>query len=207
MAKSVSDKSAPTGRRRNRTVEVFDASVEVFYEKGYTAAAIQDVADVVGMLKGSLYYYIDSKEDLLMRICERVHVESRQMLAEALALDVSPLERLRGFIYAHVRWYLENRKMVGVYFRDWRFLTGEQAKIVVERQRGYAKSMRELIVAAKESGEGDPELNERYAAFYILAAVNAVPHWYRPQGRDSIETIASNYADLTVATVVGSHRQ
>src|SRR4051812_25001793 len=52
-------------KKRNREAEVIDAAVEVFFEKGYSAASIQDVADRVGVLKGSLYYYIDSKEDLL----------------------------------------------------------------------------------------------------------------------------------------------
>ena len=44
-----------------------------FHEKGYEATSIQDIADAVGILKGSLYYYITSKEDLLFEILEDVH--------------------------------------------------------------------------------------------------------------------------------------
>ena len=57
--------------RRNREHEVVEAAVKVFYEKGYAASTIQDVADVVGVLKGSLYHYISSKEDLLFRILQQ----------------------------------------------------------------------------------------------------------------------------------------
>ena len=45
--------------------EIVDAAAAVFQRKGYEAASTADVADAVGMLKGSLYYYINSKEELL----------------------------------------------------------------------------------------------------------------------------------------------
>ena len=57
-------------RRRNRGQDVIEAAIRVFHKKGYASASIQDVAAEVGVLKGSLYHYIDSKEDLLARIFE-----------------------------------------------------------------------------------------------------------------------------------------
>ena len=59
--------------RSPREQQILDAAAVVFYEKGYAAASIQDVADAVGILKGSLYYYIDSKEDLLFEILRDAH--------------------------------------------------------------------------------------------------------------------------------------
>jgi DNA-binding transcriptional regulator YbjK len=64
-----SNPRVPTARR-NRSDEILQAAIEIFHQKGYAAASIQDVADTVGVLKGSLYHYIDSKEDLLARIFE-----------------------------------------------------------------------------------------------------------------------------------------
>ena len=61
MAGQASANGAKPRRRPNREADVIDAAIEVFYQRGYAAATIQDVADKVGVLKGSLYYYIDSK--------------------------------------------------------------------------------------------------------------------------------------------------
>lgn len=191
-------------RRRNRHEEVIDAAVEIFYDKGYSAAAIQDVADAVGVLKGSLYYYIDTKEDLLFRICERVHEQSRAILDEVLERDLGPIERIRAYIYEHVKWYLENTKLVGVFFREWRYLSGERLEQVAANRRGYDRTVRKLIADARKNGEISQDLNEKYASFYILAAVNAVPDWYRSGGRDSAHKIADAYADLTVGTLTGT---
>src|SRR2546423_12864337 len=112
--------TARSTKKTNRQAEVTEAAIEIFWQKGYRAASIQDVADKVGVLKGSLYYYIESKEDLLWRIIEDVHAQSSEILEESLALDVDPIERIRLFIERHVEWYLNNVKEVTVFFREWR---------------------------------------------------------------------------------------
>ena len=73
------------------------AAAKVFYERGYSAATVQDIADELGILKGSLYHYIKTKEDLLFRVFEQVHKEVEAILEEVLAVEgVDPLERIRA---------------------------------------------------------------------------------------------------------------
>jgi TetR/AcrR family transcriptional regulator, cholesterol catabolism regulator len=196
--------TVPSPQRRNREVEVLDAATEVFAQKGYPAASIQEVADRVGVLKGSLYYYIQSKEDLLARIVDEVHGQSAAILAEVHTLDVTPLDRIRIYIERHVEWYLRNRTQVSVFFREWRHLTGERLESVMERRRGYDIAMRELVSAAQDAGEIDPGLQPRYASLFILAAVNSVPDWYNERGPDSPGRIAETYADMTVGLLKGT---
>ena len=61
--------------REERWSELIEVATDVFYAKGYDAASLQDSADRLGMLKGSLYYYIRSKEDLLFDVIKAVHEE------------------------------------------------------------------------------------------------------------------------------------
>jgi AcrR family transcriptional regulator len=198
--------SEKTPRRTNRQAEVTEAASEIFWLKGYRAASIQDVADKVGVLKGSLYYYIDSKEDLLWRIIEDVHAQSSAILEESRALDVSPIERIRQFIVRHVEWYLNNLPEVSVFFREWRHLTGDRYEIARERRRGYEQVIRDLFLAARDAGDVSEELDIKYAARYVLAAVNAVPDWYRPSGRDPASKVAAAYADMTIGLLTGTPR-
>jgi AcrR family transcriptional regulator len=198
--------SARTSRKSNRQAEVTQAAIEIFWQKGYRAASIQDVADKVGVLKGSLYYYIESKEDLLWRIIEDVHKEWSEILSKAGELDAGPTERIHSFIKLHVEWYLKNVKEVSVFFREWHHLTGERLKTAKSRRRRYEQVIRELITAAKEAGDVSGELNDQYAARYVLAAVNAVPDWYRPSSGDPPALIAETYADMTVGLLTGTPR-
>src|SRR3954471_18714428 len=97
---------APDGRRsrapRRRQQEILEAAARVFHEKGYESTSIQDIADAVGILKGSLYYYIDSKEDLLYEILEGIHAEALESVRKATA-EGDPLQRIRAFVAAHIR--------------------------------------------------------------------------------------------------------
>lgn len=76
---------------RKRDREVVDAAARVFYRKGYADATVQDVADELGILKGSLYHYIDTKEDLLYRLFEEVHADVEQIREEVAAADAEPI--------------------------------------------------------------------------------------------------------------------
>ena len=93
------------GDRASRTLnparwqEIVDAAGFVFDEKGYAAARIEDISGRVGLLKGSLYYYIDSKEDLLFAIVDGNHSRGLGVIEESAALEAAdPPTRVAAFI-------------------------------------------------------------------------------------------------------------
>src|SRR6476646_2120443 len=85
MSASVPDEERvqPRGtRNEKRWAAVIDAAEQVFLERGYQAASLKEIANRVGMLKGSLYYYIDTKEDLLFEIVRRAHQSGLEFARE-----------------------------------------------------------------------------------------------------------------------------
>src|SRR5215217_3230815 len=86
---------------RRRQNEILEAAAQVFHEKGYESTSIQDIADAVGILKGSLYYYITSKEDLLYEILQDVHQAGIKNLELIDAVDGTALEKIRAFVVVH----------------------------------------------------------------------------------------------------------
>ena len=71
----------------------------MFYERGYSDATVQDIADALGILKGSLYHYIETKEDLLFRLLERSTTTSRGSSKRSPRWrGLTPLERLALYV-------------------------------------------------------------------------------------------------------------
>ena len=204
MASKAGGVSREDGERRNRADDVIQAAVETFHDKGYSATSIQDVADRVGVLKGSLYHYIDSKEDLLARIFEESDRQSFALMEEMEALDVPAVDRLREFARLWSLWYLENVERASLYFNEWKHLTGERLAAVTQTRHEYEARVERMIRACKADGGADPDLDTHYACFFILSAINGLPIWYRRGGPDSAEHISEVYADMIVATVTGS---
>jgi AcrR family transcriptional regulator len=185
---------------------VLEAAIRVFHKKGYASASIQDVAEEVGVLKGSLYHYIDSKEDLLARIFEDSAGHFLEMLEEASGLDERPVERLRSFGRSCSLWYLRNIERVAIYATEWKHLTGKRRKEVVVIRETYESRLAGLIGEVKEAGEAAPDLDVNFATYFIFGALNGLPAWYRRRGPDPAERIADAYADLIVNTVIGGTR-
>lgn len=188
--------------RRNRDVEVVAAGIKIFHAKGFSAATMQDVADEVGVLKGSLYHYVASKEDLLYRILRESHDQAAGIMDDVAALQVSPIERLRTYLVRIHLWYLTNHERAGIYYNQQRFLTGAHREEVLAQARAFEQFLRELLAEARGSGVLRPDLDLRLATLYLLGALNSLPRWYRPGGPYGPEHIAQVFTDLAVRALL-----
>jgi TetR/AcrR family transcriptional regulator, cholesterol catabolism regulator len=184
---------------RRRQQEVVEAAARVFHEKGYEATAIQDIADSVGILKGSLYYYITSKEDLLFEVIEGVHEEAMKNLGRTAALDGNALQKIRSFVFTHCLFNAEHLVKMAVFFHDFRSLTGERRQVIVEARDLYDKFLRDLIRQGQAEKIICVDVDPKLSAITILGMMNWIYHWYRPGGELAAEDIAHDYADFVVA--------
>jgi AcrR family transcriptional regulator len=197
MAEAKTARKTRAPRRREQ--EILEAAAQVFHEKGYESTSIQDIADSVGILKGSLYYYITSKEDLLYEIIQGVHEEALRNLERTRAVEGNALARLRAFAVIHFTYNAENRVKTAVFFQDFRSLGPERRKTIVDERDVYDNFVRDLIREGQEEGLICPDIDAKLAAITILGMLNWIYHWYRPGGSQTASEIAEAYGDFVVA--------
>ncbi|WP_454883160.1 TetR/AcrR family transcriptional regulator [Sphingomonas oryzagri] len=190
--------------RRNRDGEMMTAALKLFASKGYTAASVQDIADAIGVLKSSVYHYIGSKEELLFRIFLEAHEENEALMLEVEALDVSPVDRLRDYLNRTLLVALNNIERTGLYFRDWRHLTGTRRETLIRHRVQYGVFLRGLIEAAYAAEGVTAHITLKHVSSFIIGATNWLAEWYRPGGSDSPELIASDYAELAMTAIMGT---
>ena len=71
-------------RRREELIEI---ACGVFAERGFDGASLQEIADRFGVLKGSLFHYINNKDDLLFAIIEGVYQGAEEAIWPIAAED------------------------------------------------------------------------------------------------------------------------
>src|SRR5207244_13223476 len=128
-------------RAAEREKSIRAAALRIFRQKGYHAASMQNIADAVGLYKGSLYYYVSSKEELLVRLFEG---RADQVLGELRAITRGTgtcTERLRAMVRAYVLGVLRNPDSVRVYLREEHVLRPAALRQVHAEQR----TMRDLF--------------------------------------------------------------
>jgi AcrR family transcriptional regulator len=200
-AERVQARSAGTERKRDQ--DVVDAAVRVFHAKGYASATVQDVANELGILKGSLYHYIDTKEDLLRRVLEQVHADVDKILGEVRALpDLAPLERLREYVRRQVLFNLNNIMAVSVYYHDVEMLSEEPLREILAWRRVHSRFIAGLITQAQADGDVDPDLDARVITNCVFGTVIWTYRWYQPNGRWGREMIADHCAAYVLGGVV-----
>jgi AcrR family transcriptional regulator len=189
--------------RRNRDPEMMDAALRLFARKGYAAASVQDVADAIGVLKGSVYHYIESKEDLLFRIFHEAHLQNEALMAEIAALDVEPQERLRAYLERTVLTTLKNIERTTLYFRDWRHLTGKRRETLARDRARYDQFLRQLIEAAYKAEGLKSPVDLKHVSSFVIGGTNWVADWFRPGGTDTVESVAADYTTLAMTAILG----
>ena len=154
-----------------------EAVIAVMSERGYAATSIQEVADRVGVLKGSLYHYFSSKEELLFRIVESSHEETTEIASEVSRLGLEPLEELMEYLRRSTTWYLENIERANIFFTERRHLTGERLDTANGWGRAFETHIQRLVTAAQEKGDIRDDLDVRLITRFLIGAVNNVRFW------------------------------
>lgn len=193
---------APLDGRRPRDREVIEASVKLFSEKGYAATSVQDVAEALGMLKGSLYYYIDTKETLLRKVFEDSHAEVREIAERYRAADGPRLQRLADFLEEYALWYLTHLQRASLFAREWRHASAELRVVMSAQRKYYDDVLREFIAAARADGDIDPELDPKLATYFVMSAVSSLPDWFNPSGEQSAKDVAAQYSRMALMLLV-----
>jgi AcrR family transcriptional regulator len=185
-------KSASTPKPRSRDAEVLDVAAEIFYERGYASATVQDVADALGMLKGSLYYYIDGKEDLLYRLMQEIHDGIDEVLSGVTALDgLSAIERIDLYTQRNVAFNARHLKKISVYYHDVDQLGEPRRHEILRRRRAHEDLLVDLVREAQDAGDVADDLDPKLLVNYLFGAVIWMYRWYRPGSGISVEEVSA----------------
>ena len=194
MAKAASD-PRPSKRRRK---EVVDAAARIFHEKGYKATSIQDIAEEVGILKGSLYYYIDTKEDLLFGVIKEAYDAALGIIEEIEHREGDALELIEALIIGHAEVFAATFVQSSVFFKEFRALSEQRQRTIREAGDVYNRFLVNQIQRGRESGEIKADVNPRLAAIGIIGMMNSMAFWYRPEGPASPEQIGSEFSRMVI---------
>src|ERR671937_849020 len=172
-----------------RRSELTREAARLFAEKGYHGTSIGDLAQAMGIQKGSLYAHIQSKQDLLYETMREGAAAFHAGL-DAIPDELPATEKIRLALRSHLRVVADQLDVATVFVREWRYLEGERrAEIVAERRR-YEEQFRALFREGRDPG-----------ALLALSAANWAYTWLRP-GSDTDE-LADRFYGLLLDGIRG----
>ena len=205
---TVSAKRGP-GRPRSgpdpqRFAQIIEQTAELFKAKGYAATSIQDIADAVGLLKGSVYHYVDSKEDFLFHIIQGVYRGAVDEMSEVMELDAKPEERLAAFVRAHVMFTATHLTAYTVRLREFHNLSDERRRQIRQGGQAYVDLLARILEEGQSAGVFSDEFDLDVLIRVLLGQMNSITRWYTPESSLDPEKLADHVVALTVGSVISS---
>jgi AcrR family transcriptional regulator len=165
----------PPLRRRE---EVLEAAARLFFEQGYAATSTTDIARELGMHRGSIYYYLSTKEDLLYELIQQRYTSGTELLERLAGREGDALARLRWLIARHIETVAENRIPSALALNESRSLSPEHRAAIVAENDSYEAGLTALIAEGRDDGVIRDDVDPKLAAMAILGAANWLHRWY-----------------------------
>lgn len=178
-----------------RLARILDHATAVFYEKGYDGASMRDLSRVTGLSLAGLYYYFESKEELLYLIQKHYFTVVVERLHRRLENLTGAEARVRCFILNHFEYFLaENYKATKVLSKEDEVLGGDLGNEITSLKRRYYRSCADLVDALKR--EKGLEFNTRVAVLSLFGMMNWIYTWYKPQVDPDANALARQVGDI-----------
>jgi AcrR family transcriptional regulator len=193
-------RNAKKSKPETRLEEVLQSAANIFFAKGFHATSIEDVARDVGMLKGSLYYYIKSKEDLLFQLLLAGIEDSDAFIAQQIDPAGEPVAQLERAIRAQIDYIIQNRVPFGLFLHEFDSLSGKKQHRLIAVMSRYNNRFVDLVRKGQERGkliDGEPWL----IVNGILGMCNWLYRWYDPDQVSDREQIKRVFVKMIFAGI------
>lgn len=175
--------------------DILEAAAQVFRQKGFHGASMQDIAKAVSLQKASLYHHVSSKQEILLALLDRA-LELLFERISAIAIQEIPADKkLQAMICAYLQILTENTDLSAVLLFEHRSLERKQHARHVPNRDKFESLWHDVLeegASTKLFKCEDPALSARA----ILGIMNWTLTWYRPNGPLAIDQIADHYSNL-----------
>lgn len=172
-------------------------AIDRFFEKGYFATSISEIANGCGIQKASLYHHFSSKEALLHSIMQTTMEDLMAFLLKNIETQADIENQMRASVRSHVRFHLQRQKETFIANSELRGLSKEHYRTIVVQRDAYEQVFQRLLSAGMQQQvfvRGDVKI----LSYAILTLCTAGASWYNAGGRLNANAIAAIYEDFVL---------
>ena len=166
----------------SRKEQVIRKAAELFKDKGYAAASMRDLAQLLGIEAASLYSHIKSKEEILRSLCFDMAAEFRKSLEEVEKQNVSASEKLRRGIIGHIQVMAKDLTASAVFMNEHRHLSQPYLRDFLLLRINYINRFKTIFEEGVRTSEFKSTIDKKLAVMTLFSSLNWMPMWYDPSG-------------------------
>lgn len=196
-----------TGRRSDaRWEEILAGAGRVFRRLGYGQSTLEDVAAEVGISRATLYYYVGTKEELLVGLLHDPIQTMRTRLEEVAAGPEPAPERLAAALREYVRTMAELPELF-IFLSEnvHQVMSGPEADHIRDNADRYGRTLAGVIRSGAKVGEFRTDIDPSIAVLGIIGMFNWIHRWYNPNGKRSLMDFGEVFIDMALSSLAPRH--
>ncbi|MEM8904754.1 MAG: TetR/AcrR family transcriptional regulator [Actinomycetota bacterium] len=179
-------------RREQRRALIIDAAVAELAESGIAGTTLAGVGERVGLSKGALYYYVDSRDALLALVLDDGLRAIRTAAEELAGPDPAPLDALTAFARSHVRHAVEHPSGPLIVSNVDHLAAHD---LTAELLHEHERAARRIIEAAVDDGQLR-HVHPVVASTVLFGALNTLCRAFDPDGPLDLDEMLDAALDL-----------
>ena len=182
-------------KRLNKKEDIIKVTAKLFSQKSFHDVKMDEIAEELGIAKGTIYLYFKSKEKLYLEILEESYKAIEALLENEIAIDEpSPvkLKKVLGIIFG---FYRKNLDVLKILSRDETHLIKEHFEFTEHWRLRRLKLYEKILEKGIREGSFNVQ-NPRLTALIIFGLVRSVMFFYRTE-KDTTDIAKEVYDVIT----------
>ncbi|WP_242123758.1 TetR/AcrR family transcriptional regulator [Sphingobium sp. Sx8-8] len=178
--------AGPVDEGSSRRRQIVEIAARLFARKGYRGTSMRDIGDQAGVLGGSLYHHIKSKDALFVELHNAALDVAEDRIAEAVRARKEPWVRLEAACATLLDIQLAPDSITTPMMNDFREVPDAVREQLIARRDRFEGLFRELVAALPLP----PRIDRSVYRNLLLKQLNSTHEWYRPGGLSPAEIAA-----------------
>jgi AcrR family transcriptional regulator len=186
-----------------RREDILEEASKLFAAKGYNGTNLKEVADRLGCTRQALYYHFVNKDEIVQELVQSAFDSMTEVLAPLITPALPPLERLAQMLHEYARMCLTRQAVFSVYYNRRHTGSEESFEAINSRERSDVDAMSKVIEQWQKDNGREGDFPPRTMVLFLIGVCNSTLAWYRPDGRDDVDTIVNYVVRFALQGMTG----
>lgn len=209
IARRRQERREASGRRSDeRWHEIMASAAAVFARLGYAQSTLEDVATEVGINRATLYYYVGTKEELLVALLDKPIDTLRSRLEEIAGQPDSARDKLARALREYVSTMAEQPELF-IFLGEnvHKVMSGPEADRIRSNADKYGRKLGQVIDDGMRAGDFRDDIESATAVLGILGMFNWIHRWYDPSGPRPLTDFGDTFIEMALSALEPSKRR
>lgn len=195
------DRSSRAPQREETRRKILESAAQVFSEKGFYGAVVDDIVKASGTSKGAVYFYFESKEQIFLSLVEDFVARIAHDIQLAVHRSRGLVGQVEATVATLVRSFQAHRALAKLVLIDWLIAGPEFQGKRIALKAMLAEVLRGYLDRAVQDAKIPPQDTEMAAYVWIGAISEVVIRWLNTGKPNPLEDVIAPLTRLLLSSV------